>query len=117
MSQSQGGREAVCVRANRGAAKVFGRRSRSGANEIRAEQTDINTSPKRHAQTDRHAQTPAQTLGGNFFLQKTKGKGIKSAEDGKSGWKGKWKGKEDTMSPPFPTSTAALSRLNVMRVA
>lgn len=77
MSQSQGGREAVCFRANRGAAKVFGRRSRSGANEIRAEQTDINTSPRdMHRQTDTTTSTDSRR---KIFLQKTKGKGMKSA--------------------------------------
>lgn len=53
MGQSQSRQEAVCFRANQDAAKVFGRRSRSGTNEIRAEQTDINTSLQTH--TDTHS--------------------------------------------------------------
>lgn len=61
MGQSQSGQEAACFRANRGTAKVFGRRSRSGVDEIRAEQTDINTSPQRNAHTDAHTHASADT--------------------------------------------------------
>lgn len=75
MGQSQSGQEAVCFRANQSAAKVFGQRSRSGTDEIREEQTGINTSPQTHT----HAHTEARTLVGIFFYR------LKSAEEGKSG--------------------------------
>lgn len=103
MGQSQSGQEAVCFRANRGAAKVFGRRSRSGADEIRAEQTDINTSPQRHARTrtSMHTHTHTDTDTRRKIFTENKRQGNKVCR-GRTEWVEKKVGRKRRHPEPLP---------------